>query len=158
METASIQREIAKLNGLIELIKAETHKSVAIISEPVPVRDIVAKGQLRVAELNAETQVTLTQLRKQGEAESDKIRRQAKAYANLKYAQASEAVRENNAKALQFYSDAEAYAQKLLEAKREWERRLKCLGVIKGLTESDKDIILTEGSLGSVQAQMLACV
>jgi regulator of protease activity HflC (stomatin/prohibitin superfamily) len=159
LENETLATRVAAEKAEIARIEAETKKIVTILKEPNKVREIDAEYKLKIAELNAETKVQLSNMKFKGESESARILAEARAYADVKRALVTEKILRNEAKSLEYLSEAENYASSLLTSKREYDRKLKNLSTLKALAESSESgIVISGNELASLQSQMLACI
>jgi hypothetical protein len=152
----NIQRISSEL-AAISSLEAETSKIVAILKEPIKVREINASYQLKIAELNAQATIQLSSMKFNGYSESARMIAEARTYADVKRALVAERILQNDAKTLAYLSEAENFASKLLESKRNYDHKLKSLATLKALVQSSKHGIVVSGNeMGSLQSQMLA--
>eukprot|EP01083_Nonionella_stella_P269300 911054_1 len=138
-------------------VEAQTSKQIAVINEQqkADVLHVQSEAQLEVANINAERDIKSSKIRQQGKAESEKINVETNTYVISKKAESQRIIAENQAQCMALNADAEREAAKQLVAKREYEKKMRSLQQLRGLSQND-NVCIAGNHKDNIVAQLVA--
>jgi len=154
---ASLQQNVEEITKKLNKIRADTSRELADIREreKAEVLNIQSESNLEVSKIRRERDVSIAKIMSNGKAEADAIEVETRVFIEKLRADASVQISTNSAAALNHKAGAENDAAKSLTQKRDYEKMMKQLRILRGLAENRQCAIA--GSSGDNPiAQLLA--
>merc|ERR1719228_2944141 len=135
---ASLQQNVEEITKKLNKIRADTSRELADIREreKAEVLNIQSESNLEVSKIRRERDVSIAKIMSNGKAEADAIEVETRVFIEKLKADASVQISTNRAAALNHQAGAENDASKALTQKRDYEKLMKQLRILKGLGEN----------------------
>jgi len=154
---ASLQKNVQEITKKLNKIRADTSRELADIREreKAEILNIKSESNLEVSKIRRERDVSIAKIRSSGKAEADAIAVETRVNIEKWKADAAVAIATNKAAALNYHAGAEMDASKSLTQKRDYEKMMKQLRVLKGLAEN-RQCAITGNNGDNPIAQLMA--
>jgi len=135
---ASLQRNVEEITKKLNKIRADTSRELADIREreKAEILNIHSESNLEVSKIRRERDVSIAKIRSSGKAEADAIEVETRVNIEKWKADASVVIASNKAAALNYQAGAEMDASKSLTQRRDYDKMIKQLQILKGVAEN----------------------
>lgn len=135
---ATLQQNVEEVTKRLNKIRADTSRELADIKEreKAEILNIQSESNLEVSKIRRERDVSIAKIRSSGKAEADAVEVETRVFIEKLKADASVVISTNRAAALNHQAGAENDASKSLTQKRDFDKLMKQLRILKGLAEN----------------------